>query len=303
LGSPNHRENDRPPDAPVEGLPSVSVRFWGTRGSIPSPGPDTVRYGGNTSCIEVQAGSSRIILDAGTGIHLLGHSLAKEAREKTAAIFLTHFHWDHVQGLPFFAPAHDPDFTIQVFGPRQGSSGVEELISDQMGPVHFPLALDEFPAAFTISEVEEGTWNHQEFRMQAMRMRHPSVTFGYRCEAFGRSVVYIPDNEIEGGPLPSVSEWRRALLKFVGGADLLIHDAMFTDEERPLFQGWGHSTFGQVVDLAVDSNVEKAVFFHHAPLQSDANIDGLLRRYRAAVESQGHQVQLSAAVEGSTIRL
>lgn len=291
------------PSAPSAPVPSVAVRCWGTRGSTPSPGPDTVEYGGNTSCVEIRAGGTRIILDAGTGIRLLGEELWEEAGDKEAVIFLTHFHWDHIQGLPFFAPAHDPAFHIKIFGPEQEGLGVEALLAGQMGPIYYPVSLQELPASFTFAEVEEGSWIHETFEMHAMRMRHPSVTLGYRAEAFGRSVVFIPDNELEGGSFPTPAGWRNALEDFVRGADILLHDAMFTEEEGPSFRGWGHSTFEQVVELALRAEVKKVFFFHHAPGRSDAELTRLLDRFREEVSDRTRDLQVHAAAEGDTILL
>jgi len=290
-------------DALGSPVPSVTVRCWGTRGSTPSPGPDTVGYGGNTSCVEVRAGGTRIILDAGTGIRLLGEEFRGEAADKKAVIFLTHFHWDHIQGLPFFAPAHDPAFHISIFGPEQEGLGVEALLAGQMGPIYYPVSLQELPASFTFAEVEEGSFTHEPFEVHAMRMRHPSVTMGYRAEAFGRSVVFIPDNELEGGSFPTPTGWREALEEFVRGADILFHDAMFTEEEGPSFRGWGHSTFEQVVELAIRAEVKKVFFFHHAPGRSDEELTKLLNRFREEVSNRGRDLQVHAAAEGDTILL
>jgi phosphoribosyl 1,2-cyclic phosphodiesterase len=288
------------PGAPV---PSVSVRCWGTRGSIPSPGPETTEYGGNTSCVEIRTGGTRIILDAGTGIRLLGEELSKEEGDKQAVIFLTHFHWDHIQGLPFFAPAHDPAFDLRIFGPEQEGLDVETLLAGQMGPIYFPVSLQELPASFTFSKVEEGSWIHENVQMRAMRMRHPSVTLGYRAEAFGRSIVFIPDNELKGGSFPTPPGWRKNLENFVRGADVLFHDAMFTEEEGPSFEGWGHSTFEEVVDMALRAEVRELFFFHHAPGRSDAELNRLLDRFRDEVSDRGGDLQVYAAAEGSTLLL
>jgi phosphoribosyl 1,2-cyclic phosphodiesterase len=281
--------------------PAVSVRCWGTRGSIPSPGPETVEFGGNTSCVEIQAGGTRIILDAGTGIRLLGQKLEKEAGDKLVNIFLTHFHWDHIQGLPFFPPAYDPEFNVHVFGPAGEGRGIETLLSHLMEPIHFPVTFQDLPASITFSEVEEGDWVHEGVQMRAMRMRHPSITFGYRVEALGRSVVFIPDNELEGGSYPTPGKWRRDLGDFVRGADVLFHDAMFTEEEGPPYEGWGHSTYEEAVELALRSDVKRLYFFHHSPARSDAEIRGLLDRFRGEISDRGGNLELHAAAEGTDI--
>jgi len=253
--------------------------------------------------VEIRAGDTRIILDAGTGIRLLGEELRGEEGEKQAVVFLTHFHWDHIQGLPFFSPVHDPAFHLSIFGPGQEGMDVETLLAGQMGPIYFPVSLLELPASFTFSEVEEGSWMHETVQMRAMRMRHPSVTLGYRAEAFGRSVVFIPDNELEGGSFPTPSGWRKELEDFVRGADILFHDAMFTEEEGASFEGWGHSTFEQTVELAFRAGVKNLFFFHHSPSRSDAELDKILDRFREEVSDRGSYLRVHAAAEGDTILL
>jgi phosphoribosyl 1,2-cyclic phosphodiesterase len=275
----------------------MTLRCWGARGSVPAPGAHTVRYGGNTSCLEVRIGEERIILDGGTGLRRLGEELAAEGR-KEAVIYLTHFHWDHIQGLPFFAPAYDEDFHLRILGPEQARGGVKDLLECQMGPPYFPVDQGELPASFLCSEVEEGFWSEGSVRMRAIRVRHPSITLGYRLEWGGRSVVYVPDNELGGKGVPMPEEWEEHFEDFVRGAQVLLHDAMFTEAERPAFEGWGHSTCEEVVELALRTGVESVFFFHHAPGRTDEEIDGILRRLRAEVEKESGTLQLHAAAEG-----
>ena len=194
-----------------------------------------------------------IIIDAGTGIRLLGDKLLSETGTKKAAIFLTHFHWDHIQGFPFFAPVYNPEYDLRIVGPSQDGMDVESLFAGQMGPVYFPIPYEALSATLTFDHLNEGVWEHDGARMRAMRMRHPSYTVGYRVEALGRSVVFIPDNELVGGDFPTPTGWRDRLEEFVSGADLLFHDAMFTEEEYETHTGWGHSTFQQT--LEVDNNI------------------------------------------------
>jgi len=295
------------PSTPGDGAnaptPAVSIRCWGTRGSIPSPGPDTSRYGGNTSCVEIRAGATRVILDAGTGIRILGDALMEEGEVRDASVFLTHFHWDHIQGLPFFAPAYEPSFRLRLFGPRQEGETVEALLAGQMGPFHFPIPQQELPASLAFSEVDEGELTHGDFRIRAMRVRHSTITFGYRIEGAGRSVVYIPDNELEGGPFPTPIGWRDGIENFVRGADVLFHDAMFTNDEASSFQGWGHSTFEQALDLSLRAEVRKLYFFHHAPNRTDAELDALLERFRKEAADRGGDLSVHAAAEGSEFQI
>ena len=286
--------------AQEESIP-LSIRCWGTRGSIPSPGPATAGYGGNTTCVEVVAGDCRIIFDAGTGIRLLGDKLIADGGKKKASIFLTHFHWDHIQGFPFFGPVYDPEFNLSIVGPMQENMDVESLFAGQMGPVYFPIPYEALSASLTFDHLKEGTWEHNGLRMRAMRMRHPSNTVGYRVESQGKSVVFIPDNELVGGDFPTPAGWRNALEEFASGADILFHDAMFTDEEYANLEGWGHSTFSQTLELAERAGVKQVFFFHHAPRRSDAELNQILDHFRKQVAERGLDLGVHAAFEGKQV--
>jgi len=269
---------------------------------VPSPGPATARYGGNTSCLEVTAGDSQIIFDAGTGIRLLGDCLLREG-VSSANIFLTHFHWDHIQGLPFFAPLHEPGFDLAIVGPEQDGASVESLLATLMRPEFFPIPVDVFEASLTYDHLTEESREVGEMRIRSMRMRHPSHTVGYRAEAFGKTVVFIPDNELIGGVFRTSPGWTNELEEFAGGADLLLHDAMFTDEEYLAREGWGHSTFTQTLALAERAGVKRVGFFHHAPDRSDAELDAVVEETRRAVAERGLAVEVEAASEGTAILL
>jgi phosphoribosyl 1,2-cyclic phosphodiesterase len=250
--------------------------------------------------MEVQAGDSRIIFDAGTGIRLLGQKLMEEGATR-ACLFLTHFHWDHIQGFPFFAPVYNPDFDLKVVGPEQDGMSVESLFAGQMESVYFPIPYEALSANLSFDHLNEGSWEHDGIRMQAMRMRHPSYTVGYRVEAFGRSVVFIPDNELVGGSHPSAPGWRESLEEFASGADILLHDAMFTQEEYPRREGWGHSTFAQTVELAERAGVKRVYFFHHAPARTDGELNLILDRFKKEVEGRGLKLGVHAAFEGKRV--
>jgi len=286
-------ENDRP----------LVVRCRGTRGSIPSPGPHTIRFGGNTSCVEILFGDRRIIFDAGTGIRQLGRDLLSESDEREATIFLTHFHWDHIQGLPFFAPVHEEDFRIRILAPPQEGVDSEALICGMMGPVYFPLPFDDFPAEISFRDMDEGGWESGGVRIKSMRVRHAAHTVGYRLEAGGYSVVYVPDNELIGGSYPIGGGWYDRLVAFAGDADLLLHDAMFTPQEYPAKEGWGHSTFDQALALAERAGVRKLRFFHHAPPRTDEDLVRIVRSYQGTLGRKGSGLDLRAAEEGIRMTL
>jgi len=250
--------------------------------------------------VEVLAGHSRIILDAGTGIRLLGERLEPERR---TSIFLTHFHWDHIQGFPFFAPAFSPDFDLRIVGPEQDGASVESLLAGQMGPRYFPLLYDHFRASISFHHLNEGTWEDGGVVVRAFRIRHSSFTVGYRVEAAGHSVVFIPDNELIGGPWPTPPGWMDDLVAFVDGADLLLHDSMFTDEEYVAREGWGHSTFSQTLELAERAGVGRALFFHHAPYRSDDALETILGHFQQKLEERGSALGVDVASEGYRITL
>jgi phosphoribosyl 1,2-cyclic phosphodiesterase len=252
--------------------------------------------------VEVKAGDSRIIFDAGTGIRLLGDVLLQDG-VTSATIFLTHFHWDHIQGFPFFAPLHNPGFELGIVGPHQNGADVESLLATLMRPEFFPIPFDVFSASLTYHQLTEEYREIGDVRVRSMRMRHPSHTVGYRAEAFGKAVVFIPDNELTGGVFPTPPGWTRALEAFVGDADLLLHDAMFTEEEYLSREGWGHSTLRQTLSLAERAGVKRVGFFHHAPGRSDGELDTIVEEMREEAADRGLSVQLDAASEGTPILL
>jgi phosphoribosyl 1,2-cyclic phosphodiesterase len=279
----------------------VSVRCWGVRGSVPTPGDTTLRYGGNTPCVEVVAGDERIILDAGTGIRLLGGHLLGASDALDFKIFLTHFHWDHIQGIPFFPLLFNPGAKLNVTGPKQQNMDVRTIFAGQMGPIYFPVPFYSLAANLTFDELNEGTREIGPVKISAMRVRHPSFTVGYRLDANGRRVCYIPDNELEGGMYGTGPDWGKRLRAFIRGADVLFHDSMYTEEEYPNRVGWGHSTFRQTLELAIEAGVKRLVFFHHAPERTDEQLDAIVGAFREEVASRSLAIQVDAASEGTEI--
>ena len=281
---------------------AVSVRCWGTRGSIPSPGPTTVRYGGNTTCLEVAYGGTRLIFDAGSGIRPLGEDLV-ETGPNAIHIFLTHFHWDHIQGFPFFAPLYDAEDTIKVIGPRQKDIDVQNLFAGQMGPIYFPVPFSVVAASMEFEHLNDGSYEIDDFTLQVMRVKHPSFVIGYRIEVAGRVVCFIPDNEIAADYYEVAPGFSERIRDFVGDADLLIHDSMYTKEEYPNRIGWGHSTFEQSLQLAEEGAVKKVLFFHHDPTRSDDELDTIVAKLGEETLARGSAVDVEAAVEGMDYRL
>jgi phosphoribosyl 1,2-cyclic phosphodiesterase len=249
----------------------VRVRFWGTRGTRPTPGRHTLRYGGNTTCVEVRGSKDQLlILDSGSGIAELGTSLAQEGAADLH-LLISHTHWDHIQGFPFFGPAFVPGTRMTVIGPAGSIKSLQAAFADQMDPAYFPLRLDQVPADLEFVEVLAG----QPFEVAGMtvtphELNHPIVTLGYRIEEGGRAFVFATDNELlPANGFGSMVEWCR-------GADLLVHDAQYSQEEYQGRAGWGHSTFEDSLSLAEEAEVRQLAFFHHDPQHSDDQIDALI---------------------------
>ena len=288
------------------------ITIWGARGSIPTPGPRTARYGGNTPCVSVETpdadgGQRLVILDAGTGIRPLGRALVERFPEPIAVdLLLSHTHWDHIQGLPFFAPLFDARSAVRIWGPRQGQVDLERILRQQMDPVVFPVPLDELDATLTVRHVEAGTFAVNGYQVHAMRLRHPGTTLAYRLsgEEGGPSLVYVTDNELGAGGRYDVGPaWRREFVAFAAGADVLIHDAMFTAAELERYGGWGHSSHIEAVALAAEADVRKLVLFHHRPERPDTELDEVVADARARAGAARSDLEVVAAVEGAQLTL
>ena len=284
----------------------VSLTFWGTRGTIPTPGAHTARYGGNTACIEVTDGSGNlVILDAGTGIRGLGKRLAGQngSRGVRADLIISHAHWDHIQGLPYFAPLFMTGNLLKVWGPKQGDVEMETILRQMMHPAVFPVPLDALAATIEVEHVTpEEPIPTPGFTVKAMRVRHPAVTMGYRLERKGGpSIVYVTDDELgAAGDYDVGPNWRERFERFVGGCDLLIHDAMYTPEEYRAHAGWGHSTYLEAVELAIQAGVKRLALFHHEPEHNDERIDTMFEKAREAATGR---VEVLAAAEGQQLNL
>jgi phosphoribosyl 1,2-cyclic phosphodiesterase len=281
---------------------SVVLRCWGTRGSIPTPGPETVRYGGNTTCFELRHAGQRLIFDAGSGIRPLGLDVVEKGPD-TIHIFLTHFHWDHIQGFPFFAPLYDPEDSIKVVGPKQKDIDVQNLFAGQMGPIYFPVPYSVVAAEMEFEHLNEGEYELGDVRMEVMRVKHPSFVIGYRIHVGGKTICLVPDNEMEGDMYDVGPGWEKRIVDFVGDADVLVHDSMYTEEEYQRRAGWGHSTFSQSVRLAEEAGVGQLLFFHHDPTRADDELDRIVARMRDDALARGSRVELDAATEGVDIAL
>jgi CheY-like chemotaxis protein/phosphoribosyl 1,2-cyclic phosphodiesterase len=290
----------------------MRIRFWGTRGSLAKPGPNTIRYGGNTSCVEVcTADETLIILDCGTGAHDLGRSLvASGERPIRGHLLITHTHWDHIQGFPFFAPLFVQGNEWDVYAPQGLGQRLEDTLAGQMEYAYFPVTLGQLGATIRYHELGEGSFDLGAVRVTARYMNHPGLALGYRLEAGGVAVVYATDHEPHSRHQPEVADPAQILpvhredqrhVEFLAGADLVIHDAQYTLEEYPSKLTWGHSPAELAVDFALAAGVKRLALFHHDPLRDDAALDLLVESCRQRAAAGG--LDLFAAAEGQTIEL
>ncbi len=290
---------------------TLTVRFWGTRGSIPSPGAQTVRYGGNTPCVEVRTTDGLlVVLDAGTGIRELGRSLVERASGAPIRgdIFLTHAHWDHIQGLPFFAPVFQEGNHFTIWGSKAMETSIGRVVRDQMSPVVFPVTFDQLAATIDVKELSDRVALHRAVDVRAFPVQHPGGALGYRFTPLNngnepaRALVYISDNELSPAAIyESSATWWRDLVAFCHKASVLVHDSMFTVEEYRQHVGWGHSTYEDAVELALEAEVERLVLFHHKPERTDDEVDRRTDECRALVARRGGRLEILAAAEGLTL--
>ena len=295
----------------------MRVKFWGTRGSIAVPGPDTVRFGGNTSCVEVTPSAGGCFLfDCGTGARALGAALAAAQAPKpiVATILLSHTHWDHIQGFPFFAPLFIPGSRITVCGPEGSGGSLRDVLAGQMEFTYCPVEIGQLPATIALRELAEGTYEIGGARIVAQYLHHPAMTLGYRLEADGTTVVYACDHEpfsetlwhddsVRSHAESIVHEGDRHHARFMAGADLVIHDAQYTPEELPSKKNWGHSTYEYAVALAAAAGVRRLVLTHHDPTHDDAFVGEIETRARGYATALGYGLQVDCAWEGLELTL
>lgn len=271
----------------------MKVRFWGTRGSIPTPGQRTVRYGGNTACVEVRDATDHIlILDAGTGLRELGIAL-NGTSPLTVDLFLSHLHWDHIQGIPFFRPAYDPQSTLRLYGPVQHRP-LKELLGLGMDDPFFPVDLDGLPVQLEIHEVESGSTRMAgPYRVRGAKIFHPAPALAYRLEADGRSLVYATDTE------DPFSGEANPVVELARDADMLIHDGQYLDTDfKP---GWGHSTVATALDVARRARVKRLVLYHHDPDRTDDALDRIGVETQRAADAAGGGIEVIVAKEGTEL--
>jgi phosphoribosyl 1,2-cyclic phosphodiesterase len=278
------------------------ARVWGSRGSVAAPGPDTVRYGGNTSCVEVRAESGDVIvLDAGTGIRPLGAALDTEGVERVH-LLLTHLHMDHLQGLGFFRPLFRPGVEVQIWGPASPVQSLAERIAIYLSPPLFPVRLQDIPCNVSFHDATEAPLEIGSITVRAANVAHQGPTVGFRLDEGERSLVYLPDHEPALGV--EIADQPAAWISGYGlarGADVLLHDAQYGDHEYPNHVGWGHSALEHVMRFAEKADARKVVLFHHDPYHTDDELEALLADTHHRWSCDGERVCL--ANEGMTIVL
>jgi phosphoribosyl 1,2-cyclic phosphodiesterase/GAF domain-containing protein len=288
----------------------VQVTFWGTRGSIAKAGPTTVRYGGNTSCVSLRTeAGTLVVLDCGTGIHELGQSLTRDGGRVDGHLLVGHTHWDHIQGLPFFAPLFGPDNVWHVYGPRGLDTSIDHALAGQMQYTYFPVQLLEFDATIEYHDLVEGQFEFDDVVVTTQYLHHPALTLGFRIEADGVTVVYSTDHEPTADPAPGadrvedLDRQEAQHVTFLRDADLVIHDSQYLAAEFPAKQGWGHSTVEYAVDVATAAGARRLALFHQDPTRTDDQVDALVELARARARASGFAGEVFAAAEGMTISL
>lgn len=271
------------------------IKFYGTRGSIPVSGASTLQYGGNTTCVYIETNSGEsIIVDAGTGIRELGIYLMEHRKNNLHLVF-THYHWDHIQGFPFFAPAYSQNTSINVYGP-ENEVVAKKALSYQMHIPFFPtIKLTDLPANLIFKKIKN-RFKIGTITVQIIHNNHPNYTLGLKFIENKKSAVFLTDNELFS-PFPNTTY--KKFTKFVKDADILIHDAQYIDENYKSKLGWGHSTYSQVMQLAMDGGVKRVIFTHHDPSSSDEFINNILRDLRMKFA----EYDIDAAKTGTEINL
>jgi phosphoribosyl 1,2-cyclic phosphodiesterase len=292
-------------------MKKIAVKFWGTRGSIPTPSPLTVKYGGNTPCVSVSYDDNkRIIFDAGTGIRELGNYLSKTQKKTMSHIFLTHFHWDHIQGLPFFAPAFSADNRITIYGCENQKTKLSKVLSDQMESSYFPVPLKKLGAKLTFRPLTEETYPIEGLTVKTIFLNHPGNSLGYLITHRDKTIGYLTDNEFTSGSIKkskfnpkSGDDYNLKIIHAMKGADLVIFDAQYTPEEYRHKKGWGHSHYENVLAVAMAAEIKKCVLFHHDPSHTDADLDKIGIHCSKIIKRLRESMACVVAQEGLEIEL
>lgn len=284
----------------------MKIKIWGCRGSLPTPGPSTQRYGGNTTCLEIRSTSGQlVIIDAGTGLHNLGKVICDSSGTKDIRFFFTHSHWDHLMGFPFFRPAYRQGYTLTFCAGPHAENTISNYLRHQMQAPFFPVELDSLSAKMVFHC--DNPCHDDRFccignlHVRAFPVNHSNGGFGYRIQEGGKMFAFAPDNEL-GFHHPDGPD-RQEFVELFRGADLLIHDAQYTDEDYQRTRGWGHSTYSATVDMALDAGVKRLGLFHHDPDRSDDDLDLQLEFCRRRIATAGSSLECFVAKEGMELEL
>ncbi len=287
----------------------MQIRFWGVRGSVASPGPRINEYGGNTSCIEVKEGGVSLIFDAGTGLRNLGNHLLRGDNRGSSEIslFLSHFHIDHLCGLPFFRPLFERGRTIHLYGPKGYGKSFRQILSAFFSKEFFPVPLSRIPARLTFLALGEGSIRVSPFRVDSFYINHPGYTLGYVISSKKLRIGYLCDHE----PIDQYrhlkrensKQYQRRLITNLQGIDLLIHDATYTDRQYPTYKGWGHSPWSYAVRLAEAAGVKRLALFHYAPENEDPLLKAAFRSLQQRLALRKSRLRVMMAREGTSVRL
>ncbi len=286
--------------------------FWGTRGSISTPGSSTEKYGGNTPCVAIHHGDNTIVLDAGTGIRPLGLELAEKLKPDTPSvhhILLSHTHWDHIQGLPFFEPAYRPGSDLIIYGSPQKESFLEAILRGQMDVNYFPVEMKELAANLTIREVGDQMIEIGDVRIDIQeQVCHPGGSVRFRLESEGKRIVYATDVELNAifepdSPSANMDALANEYREFITDVDLLIADGQYTDDEYTAKKGWGHTSIAMIVKIAHEQRVKQLAVFHHDPEHSDMFLDDLWHQYAPEYRNATPPMNLFWAREGMTVQI
>jgi len=272
----------------------MRVKFWGVRGSTPTPQAENLRYGGNTSCVEIRIADHLYVFDCGTGFRNLGKHLLKEFASKPiyAHVFLSHFHWDHIQGIPFFGPLYSSPDNYFFFHSSSRTRGLQRAIEEQMSDPYFPVDMSEMAAHRNFYDIEEDRIAFDDCVVQSMWLNHPQGCLGFRVETNDKVVVYATDNE------PGHPVFDRNVRQLAEGADILIYDAQYLPEEyEAKKRGWGHSHWREAVNIVMESGAKELILFHHDPDHDDRVVDDVVQKARE------HYPKVRAASEGMEIEL
>jgi len=293
------------------------VKFWGTRGSIPTPGRLTEKYGGNTSCVEVRVSDKLLIFDCGTGLRDLGLAYMQEFGGDgiEGHIFLSHTHWDHIQGFPFFIPAFKRENTFYIYGTAKRSVSISQLLSGQMQPEYFPTKLDDMEASFHYRAFGPHVDLGGGLKIEIAELYHPGMSHGFAIHYQGKKVIYATDNELnlglkllkkddlKSGWLDPLFTLRPHLIPFFYEADLVIADCQYTDEEYPQKYGWGHASISAVMEVMLCSKVKRLALFHHDPLHSDRFVDDIIGEAKGYAIKQERVLDTFGAREGMVLKI